>query len=270
MLELLALSAKHPSPHANLSVLLHAACPPADFRAAAINIAALLPGALKEVGGISEICAMYDASWASLIDPSKGCRGKPWPEVPRAHGLLLNAGAGTSGTRFINCVIKQSTALNTAHHPSIETLQKPNVDFVSDSPVPYNLAYILAAHAGSKRSAGVLLSLRNPHEWMVDRMKKHGSSHCCSVPTMPCGKAIPITSPKDPKLAQHFYAYQAWAACLATSPKLGFDKLHLFAFNLFAQSPANLTGHFYTALRRFVGKRTHDVATFQRAWAECR
>jgi hypothetical protein len=254
---------------ANLGALLHAACPPKAFRAAALTISALLPGALEKVGGIDRTCATYNASWASI--PAYRCNSEPWPMVPRApgHGLLLNAGAGTTGTRFISCVIGRSTTLKVVHEGTRETLQRPWVDFMSDSPVPYELARILAAHK-HKRSAGVLLSLRDPFEWLAKRTTVHASSHCCSVPTMPCGNGIRITSPSNAEYAHHFYAYQAWAACLATSPKLGFDKQHLFAFNLFAQRPANLTSRFYSTLRRFAGNRIRDGATFWRAWARCR
>ena len=248
------------------------ACSPTRFRTAALIVASLLPGALESIGGLDEVCATYTQAWLAR---DRGCT--TYPQSRRSGtGLLLNAGAGTSGTRFVDCVIRRSTNLHTEHNPAFNnsdvkhiTARVDSFDFLSDSPIPYMLGSVLASHLGN-RSSGVLLSVRDPWAWMASR-NKHKSSHCCSVPTAPCGTPVPLSSLNDVSLARHFFAYQAWAACISTSPQLGYDADHLFAFNIFDSTPANLTSRFFAALQRMPGvsPRLRDKGTFLKAWAAC-
>jgi hypothetical protein len=82
--------------------------------------------------------------------------------------------------------------------------------------------------------------------------------------------------PKEEQHSQYaleFFVYQAWAACLGSSPQLGYSTSNLFAFNVFEQLPTNLQGELYTAIDRFVPHRQHPSAptkdAFDQAWAEC-
>ena len=261
------------------------ACSPASFRKAVHLVSPLMPGAVQALGGVDAVCEPYAKAWLALRNVSEAelprtCRTYS-PSSRKGTGLLLNAGAGTSGTRFVHCVITMSTNLKTRHNPHLNATDRKHItddvdsfDLLSDSPIPYMLGPLLASHSGV-RSSGVLLSLRDPWAWLASR-NRHKGDHCCSVPTAPCG-SVPLSSINDSSLAVHFFAYQTWAACLATSSQLGYDIEHLFAFNLFESMPSNLTDSFYVALRRFLGAgaglsvptRLSDKHTFLKAWSHC-
>jgi len=101
------------------------------------------------------------------------------------------------------------------------------VDVLSDQPVPYLLTQILSS-SREWRTPGVLLSLRDPHEWAAARLAAQGPD---SSGGATCGYSTKLADQEASAL--HQLTYNAFAACLATSPRFGWDPGHLFAFNLF-------------------------------------
>ena len=81
------------------------ACPVDAFRRAAMHISQLLPGSLDKLGGFDEIVRVYEERYDVVAkDTSKTC-DPAWPLSTRSKGLLVNLGEGTTGTRFLECVM---------------------------------------------------------------------------------------------------------------------------------------------------------------------
>ena len=62
-------------------------------------------------------------------------------------------------------------------------------DYLSDSPLPYEVVPLLLSHPG-KLTAGLLLTLRDPVDWVRSRVEHHATKKCCkccSVSVPPCG-----------------------------------------------------------------------------------
>jgi hypothetical protein len=139
-----------------------AACPVEAFRKSALHVASLLPGALSKLGGIEKAVKLYqirhDRALSRLRkDGRYNCKPTWFPlstrnnsssallDGPRRPGLTINLGAGTTGTRFVDCVLSQSSDLKCGHN--IKGLKggwtnevgrvADEYDYVSDSPVPY-------------------------------------------------------------------------------------------------------------------------------------
>ena len=162
-------------------------CPASRFTEAVELVGRLLPGAVKKLGGADAVLHAYLARRSH-----RACATSP-VSLPAAwqlaglhrDGLLINAGAGTSGTVFIDCVIDKGTDLRAEHGPtlpdgcmdssynrsaSVAALPPHKCastlaqwDFVSDSPVPYLFpALILSSQRGTVTPGGVLLTVRRP------------------------------------------------------------------------------------------------------------
>jgi len=291
-----------------------AACPVEAFRESALHVASLLPGALSKLGGIEKVVKKYqmvvkkyqirydnhapqkkerhscNPAWSPLSTRNNSSSGLL--DGPQRPGLTIDLGAGTTGTRFVDCVLSTSSDLKCGHHilalkggwTEEITRAADEYDYVSDSPVPLLIVPLLLSHPGSL-NAGVLLSLRDPFTWMESRLDQHASDHCCSIPTAPCGQPLHMRTVRGKmnrpavadaqryEYAMQFFIYQAWAACLGSSPQLGYSTSNLFAFNLFEQLPANLQGELHAAIDRFVPHRRHPSAptkdAFDQAWAKC-
>lgn len=131
----------------------------------------------------------YYAAHAATRTNCQRSAGGMWPTTKRAssgkskypglradpNALILNVGAGTTGTRFVNCVVAKMGVraghninhhdvnktmcketsysyqeLDQAHTPSYSkscTVAWDHFNFASDSPVPYELAGILSRYA---------------------------------------------------------------------------------------------------------------------------
>jgi hypothetical protein len=260
-------------------------CPIPAFRRSLSDIVCpLLNNTCERAGGAAAILASYLAKSAGAV-----CLARPeppaWPKSARKlrgkRGMLVNAGAGSTGTRFLGCLVHG--ALSNGPAPMVEkhggrlpvilcnvskdgerygaasgmncTEWWDSADYVSDDPIPEQLAPLLATHRNGS-IAGVLLSLRSPWDWAKTRRGmeswerthratfasrlKQGVARARDVtPPMPCsggGNATSVTDPTDPTgvaLAQDLLAYNAWAHCAATRAGLP-----VYTFSLFDMPPA--------------------------------
>ena len=114
-------------------------------------------------------------------------------------------------------------------------------DVVSDTPVAYQLPYVLSSHPGPAL-AGALLTVRDPHDWAVSRLKHSAVGKKHPRPTqsfdmvnaVPCGCRVGTGDLALPGTAQNLVdqgcapldevstsvasmqrtlIYDAWAAC---------------------------------------------------------
>ena len=124
-------------------------------------------------------------------------------------------------------------------------------------------------------TAGVLLTLRDPLDWVRSRVEHHGTKKCCkccSVSAPPCGAKEWINASRPDYLTYYgrlSFVYKAWVACLATSQSLGFDASNLYAFNMFARKPRDFQEGLFSALKRFVGSAAIKKRAYNRAWKKC-
>jgi len=251
-------------------------CPVEAFKRSALHISDLLPGSLDKVGGIENVLRVYKERWHLAAADTTGTHlcDPAWPlSTRKKKGLLVNLGAGTTGTRYLQCVMHTDRLTS----PRARLAATDEYDYISDLPLPYQVVQLLLSHPG-RLTAGVILTLRDPVDWVRSRVSHHGRSgatsrSCCSVAAPPCGRMEWINASR----AEHekyysalFFAYQAWVACLATSPRLGYDRSHLYALNVFAKKPANQKAGLYAALKRFVGGRSGmNKEKYERAWRTC-
>ena len=176
-----------------------------------------------------------------------------WPisKVNAAKTMIINVGEGSTGTRFLNCVMrrlglngahtrgdhdmstgkaknrsKEIEFLGCEHYPSC-TDGWDQFSYISDSPVPYFVRELLATHP----SALVIQSLRSPSSWVHSRIKKHklqGAEnwHQATV----CGDA---DHPMKHNLTEmDFVVYNIFAKCI--SPGGG----RSMEFNMFKENSA--------------------------------
>ena len=126
-------------------------------------------------------------------------------------------------------------------------------------------AYMFATHPnfnGARKTPGVLLSLRSPDEWARSRLHNHiedGSYEWLMLPRC-LGESPRLTAvmggPSDrSRVALSVMMFNAWAACLATSPAYGFKgQEHLLMINLFetGKSDAEIDADLVETLSRFL------------------
>ena len=165
----------------------------------------------------------------------------------RTKPLIINAGEGSTATRFLNCIMRRIGHYG-AHTRGGPNKQKQNetefmgcdyypscthgwdlFNYVSDSPVAYQLTEMLATHPNSL----VLHSLRDPASWKVSRIKKHlhqGAAQWHQAG--PCGM---VDHPMDhPKTELDFVVYNVWAKCVSPVGK------RYLQINLFKQETASV------------------------------
>lgn len=212
-------------------------CPEPDFREALALVLAHLPGAINSVaGGEDAVVRQFRG-----LGPSPRCLATPsseWPASRRSGtGLITDLGAGTTGTKYATCVFRE-LGYRGGHYVGLQGAHTTSTfdayDFVADYPVEARLAEILATHTGHADGGG-LLSLRDPVEWAQARLSKHLSEGSASWGvTGPCGGDGHVKlSANASTLALHKLTYDAFAACLGSSARLGRSRADLFVFNLF-------------------------------------
>ena len=154
---------------------------------------------------------------------------------PGRHGPVINLGEGTTGTRFLSCVF-QRLGFRTSHNELISDANDysslSEYDYISDNPMNMQGAHILATRHGGQ-IPGVILSLRDPREWARSRLAHHqggGAQHW--RPASEClGYGGPLTELDRMPLA--VMTYNAFSACIATSPDLRYGDDHLLLINVF-------------------------------------
>ena len=178
--------------------------------------------------------------------------------------------------------MERSSTLRGGHNIHTDQLSTPAAalaltdayDYLSDSPLPYEVVPLLLSRPG-KLMAGVLLTLRDPVDWVRSRVVHHGTKKCCkccSVSAPPCGAKEWINASRPDYLTYYgklSFVYKAWVACLATSQSLGFDSSNLYAFNMFARKPRDFQEGLFSALKRFVGSAAIKKRAYNRAWKKC-
>lgn len=279
-------------------------CTPIDFRAAVQKISPNLPGAVDQVGGEDLLVSAY----ATLYNEYKDVKCYGLPPSAKSPGLVINAGVGTSGTTFPDCVLDNASTLVSLHNPRI---QAPDLwpshyyetatevvdanDYISDSPIAAMLAHLLHSHQGGTM-AGTFITLRDPRDWLSKR-RIHDDDHdrdTSIIPQAPCGmdksndtllEFMWTTPPSEDgeggeveteeeskqrfSRAQMFMIYQTWAVCLATHPAMGFSDANLAMINLFEMEENVNRDKFYQKMSAWRPESMSDVDTFNAAWANC-
>ena len=109
-----------------------------------------------------------------------------------AATTVINAGEGTTGLRWIQCLLDRAgigagrnslggatrNSLASAklhqHRHSLQSLQsRPADEYISDTPVATNLFYLVETHP----SARIIMSMRNATAWKRSRVAKHRRQH---------------------------------------------------------------------------------------------
>ena len=241
-------------------------CPVSRFRDALRLVSSKLPGAIEGAGGFEAVVDAYESRYGAARCDGFSNHGA-WPESHRRSdgrpGLVVNAGEGTTGTTCLDAAFVK-LGLNSAHYS--EDMRRQSVwkctnaswshgdadctsaydahDVVSDTPVAYQLPYVLSSHPGEEL-AGALLTVRDPKDWAIRRLE-HESDDV--VNAVPCGcrvgwadRAMPGTKQADlaqcaalEKVStdlegqQRTLIYDAWAACIIQE-----SGHRVFVFNLF-------------------------------------
>jgi len=197
--------------------------------------------------------------------PGAICKGTADPEWPpsrrtgKAPPLIINAGEGTTATRFMACVFRQlgmvsshnggkhefkgcNPGKSTDRYNASCTHAWDQYEYITDSPVQYQLYPLLQTHP----KALVLLSLRDPDQWQAKRIGTHkhkGSAEWRQA--APCGASVHPMS--DPNTPLDFAIYNAWVSCVVPEGRL-------FPYNLFNETTKNVLYRLYRFLRN-----THGV-----------
>lgn len=152
------------------------------------------------------------------------------PQWPISHKrLIINLGIGTTGTRWLNEVMRD-LGFDTAHFQWIDTTQGwEKYEYISDTPISRQHWDLIHAFP----DATFLLSVRDGVEWRDSRQKHH--RQVVWMPA-PCGRfnfgRKPRRGAKSHKASPWevapavMQAYNAWIACLLPESQL-------FTFNLF-------------------------------------
>ena len=286
-----------------------ALCPEPVFRTALEDVCPLLNGSCARAGGADAIVANFlnkSSTARCLVEPEPPA----WPLSQRVGaGLLINLGDGSTGTRFIDCALAALFPGLRRLHGGRHAVRRCNATtaggygagsginctaywdsagYVSDHPVPEQVAALLATHPGSL-TAGALLSLRDPWAWSRARFKeideyerKHpagararGDPHARDLtPPALCEGGVPVTSLGDAtdvdgtSLALDVLTYDTWALCV--TKRAGHDVL---AFSLFDTPEAELEARLWAFLRLrspVLSTRLGPLAHFSERLAACR
>lgn len=201
-------------------------CPQEDFMAALkiLTDPARAGGALLN----TTVHTAQAPLWYRTFSNTKWCGTNPpthfWPISTRPKPLIINAGEGSTGTRFLHCVMKLAGLKS--QHLAVDMLGEDETklegcnpsctagwdryDYVSDTPVPYALWTLMRTHP----TALVTLSLRDPEQWRHNRINKHLDDNAGEWRQAgPCRP--PDFNLKHADAPLGFVVYNAWALCLA-------------------------------------------------------
>ena len=164
-----------------------------------------------------------------------------WPLTTRKRPLVINAGDGSTGTRFVHCVmgklgLRSKHALRNNGRP-YGTRVWDAFDHISDSPVGYQVAQLLRSHPGP--TASVVLMLRNPWDWHRSRTAHHARARTsCWVPANGgCGKNLTSVCNKDGfSMEKDMLSNAAFVACRAFQ---GREAARVAVFSLFVEPEDN-------------------------------
>jgi hypothetical protein len=184
------------------------------------------------------------ARWINCKNPPS----EAWPmSTGRTTPLIINVGEGSTATRFLNCVMRrvglsgahtkgagadkpeENTAFMGCDAYSSCTAGWDKFNYISDSPVVYQVGELLATHP----DALVLHSFRDAAGWKRSRINKHADQGAANwYQGGVCGGA---DHPMNHSLTElDFVVFNTWAHCV--SPK---DRY--LAINLFTQRSSSMT-----------------------------
>ena len=281
-------------------------CPAPSFLSALRQVAALLPnGSIERAGGEASIVSHFAErlgtnGCCSPADSDEGptggavtwkcaasayCSGR-WTETRRSSPLIVNVGEGTTGTRFLSCLMAR-LGLRTSHGlPRFTCGQdKPtrtctsrfdSYDYVSDSPISFMLVPLLRAHTGSVQ---VVQTLRDPWAWLESRLKhtEHpdlgnwtvGSAGCS--PRAPGARGTTLFAAALASEAGRLdvvrdkLVYDAFALCLAKQEETGVEPV---VINMFDESREEVMKKILSVLRA-QKKVAVDESIVNWHWAAC-
>ena len=261
----------------------------------------------------------YSLEWASAVCLNKNQPSSEqlmWPQSTRRSPLVINAGLGTTGTTFVDCVmgrLQYATKHGHKHDASIDvqcpgddpwqcsrqhaltatqcvaatpcstagavsgavdmvrngsscTTSWDTYDYISDSPVPDQLAWLLDSHPG----AFVLLTIRNPLEWLDHRLARlsSGPFFTAKTPLHFSGCQLNLPALYHSAAAngsvvnqRHVALYNAFAICLARR-----DHHPLLILNLFQDDVVNCQQRFHAFMRQV---RPVNFTSMQQRWDQC-
>lgn len=281
-------------------------CPAPSFLSALRQVAALLPnGSIERAGGEASIVSHFAErlgtnGCCSPADSDEGptggavtwkcaasayCSGR-WTETTRSSPLIVNVGEGTTGTRFLSCLMAR-LGLRTSHGlPRFTCGQdKPartctsrfdSYDYVSDSPISFMLVPLLRAHTGAVQ---VVQTLRDPWAWLESRLKhtEHpdlgnwtvGSAGCS--PRAPGARGTTLFAAALASEAGRLdvvrdkLVYDAFALCLAKQEETGVEPV---VINMFDESREEVMKKILSVLRA-QKKVAVDESIVNWHWAAC-
>ena len=239
-------------------------CPVDQFNAAMqMVLTHMPPGTLERAFGSDHAVTknvehVYKAMFGHL--PCSFGHGPKWPiSTKQRHGmpLVICAGQGTTGTRFLACM-SRGLGFKTGHNPnwvchnmtSDCTSKYDRYEVLLDSPILQHLAPLMQAHPGN--SSTYMLPLRDPWEWAKSRVSHHltqgseswtGAESVCSSNSTRFGPLETIGS--NDAVARDYLVEAAWSACLILQ---GRPKDSLFMFNLFIEDAEHDVKEYFRGL----------------------
>jgi len=218
--------------------VLHS-CPADNFAASMWHMtkkgykASLIPSSEHTEKAYTQYLQSSTSTWCFPNPPTA-----MWPmsQRPANRPLIINAGEGSTGSSFMDCVYDE-LGFNSRHgvmtgqmgfgskgcEPSC-TEGWDRYDYISDSPVQYQLWPLLKTHP----DALVLLPTRDPAQWQRARLDAHKDQGAADwYQAAPCGRAAHKLAHTDSPTS--FVVYNVWVDCVVP-PK------NLFTYNLFDKS----------------------------------
>ena len=157
--------------------------------------------------------------------------------------LIINLGYGTTGTRWVSCVMSSlnfsSAHWNPDHNLMTGTKAWNNYEFISDNPVPEQAWQLIKANPNGT----FLLSMRDAQDWVKSRLHHHS---WITKQETPCGTHFLKSKEGKKSSPAATVAYEAWVACLVPQDQL-------FSFNLWKMDKIE----FVLELVQFLKRRGH-------------
>lgn len=208
---------------------------------------------LRWAGARSHVIERY-----RTVAEGRRCEPVPslkWPRSRRRIGavsgpLIINAGEGSTATRFLNCVMRRVglAGAHTRGDRDLSTGMEKERDnrtefmgcehyrsctdgwdrfsYISDSPVAYQISALIRSHP----DALLIHSLRDPAAWKQSRLDKHAAQGAADWhQAAPCGEANHRMD--HPLTELDYVVYNAWAHCIAPGS---------FPFNLWNQNATEI------------------------------
>jgi hypothetical protein len=211
------------------------ACTPPQFTRSLLDITDIGKDLLPQNYHSEAASSMYAGMSSRHCVPNPPT--KEWPISKRQHDgrqpLIINAGEGTTGSTYVDCIFEQ-LGLPEQDQRKKDALLPANdyrgceptctegwdhFDYVSNTPVPYEIWALLKTHP----EALVLLPVRDSQVWQKERLASHPEAGTWRQ-AAPCGATEHTLDHGDAPTA--FIVYNAWVKCVTNPSKL-------FEFNLF-------------------------------------